>query len=113
MLEHGQSNAGRPLRQRVVGVEVEQVSILAGGGDAEHILEGLDGLVPRGQRINLDVSVWTAALDGLTILIDASVRLTKVGTTSPSCPAASKADASHRLRTVPTSWAKHSVQFRS
>lgn len=47
-------------------------------------------------------------LNGLTILIDASVMLMKVGITSPSSPAASNCAASHRDSTVPTSCAKHS-----
>ena len=42
--------------------------------------------------------------------MEASARLMKVGATSPSCPAASSAAASHSERTVPTSCAKHSVQ---
>lgn len=49
----------------------------------------------------------------LTILMDASVRLMNLGRTSPSSPAASSSAASHSESTVPTSWAKHSVQVRS
>lgn len=48
-----------------------------------------------------------------TILIEASVKLMNLGKTSPSSPAASSSAASHRERTVPTSWEKHSVQVRS
>lgn len=48
-----------------------------------------------------------------TILMVASVRFMKVGMTSPSSPAASSWAASHRDRTVPTSWAKHSDHTRS
>ena len=39
----------------------------------------------------------------VTIFIEASAKLINVGATSPSCPAASRAAASHRDRTVPTS----------
>ena len=39
MLEHGKSNAGGPLCQGAVGVEMQQVSIVRGRRDAEHILE--------------------------------------------------------------------------
>jgi hypothetical protein len=46
-------------------------------------------------------------------LIDASARLINVGATSPSWPALSSAAAFQSDSTVPTSWAKHSVQFRS
>lgn len=42
--------------------------------------------------------------------MEASARLMNVGATSPSCPAASKAEASQRERIVPTNWAKDSVQ---
>ena len=45
-----------------------------------------------------------------TILMDASARLMKLGATSPSWPAASRAEASHSDKIVPTSWAKDSVQ---
>lgn len=48
-----------------------------------------------------------------TILIEASVRLMNLGRTSPSSPAASSSAASQRDKTVPTSWAKHSVHVRS
>ncbi len=48
-----------------------------------------------------------------TILIDASVRLMNLGSTSPSWPAASSSAASQSDKTVPTSCAKHSVQVRS
>ena len=41
--------------------------------------------------------------DRRTILIEASARLMNVGATSPSWPAASSADASHRDKMVPTS----------
>ena len=44
-----------------------------------------------------------------TILIEASARLINVGATSPSWPAASSAEASHKDKIVPTSWAKDSV----
>ncbi len=44
-----------------------------------------------------------------TILIDASARLMNVGATSPSWPATSSAEASHKDKMVPTSWAKDSV----
>lgn len=47
------------------------------------------------------------------ILMEASVRLRNLGRTSPSSPAASSSAASHSDRTVPTSWAKHSVHVRS
>lgn len=48
-----------------------------------------------------------------TILMEASVRLMKVGTTSPSSPAASSCAASHNDKTVPTNCAKHSFHTRS
>lgn len=48
-----------------------------------------------------------------TIVIEASVRLINFGRTSPSSPATSSSAASHRDKTVPTSCAKHSIQFLS
>lgn len=48
-----------------------------------------------------------------TILMEASVKLIKVGVTSSLSPAASSCAASHRDKTVPTSWAKHSFHTRS
>ena len=47
-----------------------------------------------------------------TILIEASAKLMNDGATSPSWPAVSRASASQNERTVPTSWAKHSVHTR-
>lgn len=41
ILEHGQADAGGPLHQGVVRVEVEQIPVLARCRYAEHILEGL------------------------------------------------------------------------
>jgi hypothetical protein len=38
VLVHGETNAGCPLNKRVVRVEVQQVSVPTGGGDAEDIL---------------------------------------------------------------------------
>ena len=115
MLKHGESDASGPLGERVQGVEVEEVSILASCGDGEDVLQRLDFCVACRQCLDLSlVSMCCNVLVVLrTILIEASARLTNVGATSPSWPAASSAAASHRERTVPTSCAKHSVQFRS
>ena len=41
LLVHGEANASSPLYQGVVGVEVQEVSVLSGSGNAENILEGL------------------------------------------------------------------------
>lgn len=38
LLEHGQTDGGRPLGQGVKRVEVEKVAVLSGGADAQDIL---------------------------------------------------------------------------
>ena len=94
---------------------MKEVSVLASCGNGEDVLERLDLCVACGKSFNLYLVstphlVW---IERQTIFIDASAKLTKVGATSPSWPAASSAAASHNESTVPTSCAKHSVQFRS
>ena len=96
---------------------MQEVSVVGGCGDTEHILEGLSVDSVHWKRFNLEI-VSLGLLDRVkrrmnTILIEASVRLMKVGMTSPSSPAASNWAASHKERTVPTSCAKDSFQTRS
>lgn len=54
MLIYGQTNCGGPLDQRVVGVEVKKITVLAGRRDAQDVLERLcASLVLCGKRFNL------------------------------------------------------------
>jgi hypothetical protein len=53
MLEHGQTDTSGPLRQRMKGIEVEQVPIFACGGNTEDIFQWLGTLIASGQRLDL------------------------------------------------------------
>lgn len=95
---------------------MEEVAVVCSRGYAEDVLEGLCAGPVHGQRLNLlPVSMVRRRLviETSTILSDASAKLTKVGTTSPSSPAASSWEASHSDNTVPTSCAKHSFHVLS
>ena len=140
VLEDGKPYCGCPLDEGMVRVEVQQVTVAPGRVDAEDILErrvvGLCRerleLRPVCQSVSQSVSQSVNKAGSpspllahpgagavkreilhVTILIDASVRLMNLGSTSPSSPAASSSAASQSDRTVPTSWAKHSVHVLS
>ena len=86
---------------------MEQITIFARCRKAEDILQGLDVLRLSREGFNLSEGQRSARYPKpsteRTILIEASARLINVGATSPSWPAASSAEASHRDKIVPTS----------
>lgn len=57
VLVHGEADTGGPLHQGVVRIEVEEVSVTAGSGNAEDVLQRLLILGARGQRLNLEAGV--------------------------------------------------------
>lgn len=62
VLVHGEADAGGPLDQGVVRVEVEEVSVAASGRDAENVLQRL--LVLGAGREGLDLVKMLAGCDG-------------------------------------------------
>lgn len=102
-------------------IEVKEISIPPCCRDAQDILQGLGIFVVSRKRLELHAINISSYVDRQrdqrpeihTILIEASVRLMKVGGTSWFPAAASSAAASQIDRTVPVSTAKHSTHFRS
>jgi len=52
MLKQGKANPRGPLYQRLMGVEMEEVSITPSGTDAEDVLEGLLVIGSSGKRFD-------------------------------------------------------------